>query len=59
MTKAYGATRAGIVGAVSYTNILFSLLLGLMLGDLFPNLLGFFGIMLVIFGGILVAKEKG
>jgi len=58
MTKAYGATRAGIVGAVSYTNILFSLLLGLMLGDAFPNLLGFFGIMLVIFGGILVAKEK-
>lgn len=59
MTKAYGATRAGIVGAVSYTNIIFSLLLGLMLGDAFPNLLGFFGIMLVIFGGILVAKEKG
>jgi drug/metabolite transporter (DMT)-like permease len=59
MTKAYGATRAGIIGAVSYTNILFSLLLGLMLGDAFPNLLGFFGIMLVIFGGILVAKEKG
>lgn len=58
MTKAYGATRAGIVGAVSYTNILFSLLLGLMLGDAFPNILGFFGIMLVIFGGILVAKEK-
>ena len=59
MTKAYGATRAGIIGAVSYTNILFSLLLGLMLGDSFPNLLGFFGIILVIFGGILVAKEKG
>jgi drug/metabolite transporter (DMT)-like permease len=59
MTKAYGATKAGIAGAVSYTNILFSLLLGVMLGDNLPNLLGFFGIMLVIFGGILVAKEKG
>ncbi len=58
MTKAYGATRAGIVGAVSYSNILFSLLIGLMLGDLFPNLLGLFGIILVALGGILVAKEK-
>jgi drug/metabolite transporter (DMT)-like permease len=58
MTRAYGATRAGIVGAVSYTNILFSLALGLMLGDALPNLLGFFGIILVVIGGILVAKEK-
>jgi len=59
MTRAYGGTRAGIVGAVSYSNVLFSMVIGLVLGDAFPNLLGLFGIMLVIFGGILVAKEKG
>ncbi|MDY0238170.1 MAG: DMT family transporter [Campylobacterales bacterium] len=58
MTKAYGATRAGIAGAVSYTNILFSLFFGIMLGDSFPNVAGLFGIMLVVMGGILVAKEK-
>lgn len=58
MTRAYGGTRAGIVAAASYSNILFSLLLGILLGDAFPNLLGMFGIILVIFGGILVAKEK-
>lgn len=58
MTKAYGATKAGIVGAVSYANILFSLVIGVMLGDALPDFWGAFGIILVIIGGILVAKEK-
>lgn len=58
MTKAYGVTKAGIVGAVSYSNILFSLILGLIMGDAFPDILGLFGIILVVLGGILVAKEK-
>jgi len=58
MTKAYGVTKAGIVGAVSYANIVFSLVLGLMLGDAFPDLIGTFGIMLVIVGGVLVASAK-
>lgn len=59
MTKAYGVTKAGIVGAVSYANILFALVIGVMLGDKLPDLMGGFGICLVILGGILVAKEKG
>lgn len=58
MTKAYGVTKAGIVGAVSYANILFSLIIGVMLGDALPDFWGAFGIILVIIGGILVAKEK-
>lgn len=58
LTKAYSATKAGIVGAVSYTNIVFALFLGVLMGDSFPDFLGLFGIMLVILGGILVAKEK-
>ncbi len=58
MTKAYGATKAGIVGSVSYANILFSLVIGVMLGDALPDFWGAFGIILVVIGGILVAKEK-
>ena len=58
MTKAYGVTKAGIVGAVSYVNILFALMIGVLLGDSFPDFMGAFGIILVIVGGILVAKEK-
>jgi len=58
MTKAYGETKAGIVGAVSYTNILFSILVGLMLGDSLPSLITSFGIVLIVFAGIMVAKAK-
>jgi len=58
MTKAYGETKAGIVGAVSYTNILFSILVGLTLGDSLPSLMSTFGIILIVLAGIMVAKAK-
>ena len=58
MTKAYGETKAGIVGAVSYTNIFFSILVGLMLGDALPSLVTAFGILLIVFAGIMVARAK-
>jgi len=58
MTKAYGETKAGIVGAVSYTNIFFSILVGLILGDALPNLSTTFGIILIIGAGIMVARAK-
>lgn len=58
MTKAYGETKAGIVGAVSYSNILFSILVGLMLGDALPSLVTSFGIILIVFAGIMVARAK-
>ncbi len=56
MTKAYGYTKAGIVGAVSYSNILFSILVGLLLGDAFPSLFTSIGIVLIVLAGILVAR---
>ncbi|WP_269089359.1 DMT family transporter [Hydrogenimonas urashimensis] len=58
MTRAYGVTKAGIVGAVSYSNILFSILFGLLVGDPFPDLLTWLGITLVIVAGIVVASNK-
>jgi len=58
MTKAYGETKAGIVGAVSYTNILFSIIVGLFLGDAFPSLITTFGIILIVFAGVMVARDK-
>lgn len=58
MTKAYAVSKTGIVGAVSYANILFSMFIGVILGDALPDFWGAFGIFLVIVGGILVAKEK-
>ncbi len=57
MTKAYGESQAGIVGAVSYTNIVFSIGLGLLLGDALPDFITLFGIILIIISGILVVKK--
>lgn len=58
MTKAYGETKAGIAGAVSYTNILFAVLVGLLLGDSLPGLATTCGILLIVAAGITVAREK-
>ncbi len=58
MTKAYMETKAGIVGAVSYTNILFAILVGVMLGDSLPNITTAFGIVLIVVAGLMVARAK-
>lgn len=58
MTKAYGETKAGLVGAIGYSVIIFSLIIGLFLGDTLPNLFGIMGIIAIIVSGILIAKEK-
>ena len=58
MTKAYELTKAGIVGTISYSNIVFALIIGIALGDPIPTPLKFFGILLVIISGLLVALAK-
>ena len=58
MTKAYGETKAGIVGAVSYTNIVFAILVGVLLGDTFPSFITLFGIFLIVISGVMVARSK-
>lgn len=58
MTKAYTLSKAGIVGAVSYMNIVFAIFVGLLIGDAFPNFYTMVGIALVITSGITVAMQK-
>ncbi len=60
MTKAYELTKAGIVGTISYTNIVFGMFIGIALGDPIPSFLTILGIILVIVSGLIVAlvKEK-
>jgi drug/metabolite transporter (DMT)-like permease len=58
MTKAYSFAKAGIIGTISYSNIVFSIILGLVLGDTFPSLLIVFGIILIVISGILVSSKK-
>ena len=59
VTKAYGiAKKAGVVAGISYFDVLFSLLIGLMLGDDLPSTMVFMGIIGVIFGGLILIKAK-
>jgi len=58
MTKAYELTKAGIVGTISYTNIVFGMLIGIALGDPVPGFWTILGIILVIVSGLIVALVK-
>jgi LPXTG-motif cell wall-anchored protein len=58
LTKAYSHSNLSIIGVISYTNIPFSIGIGYMLGDKFPNFLTWLGIGLIILGGFLVGLKK-
>ena len=58
LTKAYSATKASIIGVISYTNIPFAIGFGFLLGDKFPDFWTFCGIGLIVLGGVLVSKAK-
>lgn len=57
MTKAYSLAQGGIVGTISYSTILFSIFIGMFLGDVFPSMSLFIGIVFIVLSGILVSKK--
>jgi drug/metabolite transporter (DMT)-like permease len=58
MTRAYASsTKAGVVGATGYTTILFSILVGVIIGEGLPNLTTTFGIILIVIAGLMVTKK--
>ncbi len=57
MTKSYSLAKAGIVGTISYSNIAFSIILGLFIGDAFPSFIVLLGIILIVISGIMVSKK--
>jgi drug/metabolite transporter (DMT)-like permease len=58
VTKAYGADKAGIVSVFGYANIIFSVFIGLILGDAFPNLVSWAGIFCIILSGVIISLVK-
>ncbi len=58
MTKAYSVAKAGIIGTISYANIAFSIVIGIILGDAFPDIWIILGIILIVISGILVSLKK-
>jgi drug/metabolite transporter (DMT)-like permease len=58
VTRAYGTEKPGLVSAIGYSNIIFSLIFGLLLGDAFPDLLSLLGIVCIITSGIIISMRK-
>ena len=58
VTKAYSADKAGIVSVFGYSNIIYSVFIGMLLGDAFPDLMSWAGIFCIIIGGVIISLFK-
>lgn len=58
MTKAYSLSKAGIVGTITYTQILFGVIIGTALGDSFPDSYTLLGMGCIVVAGALVILPK-
>ena len=58
VTKAYGSDKAGIVSIFGYSNIIYSVFIGMLLGDAFPDLMSWTGISCIIVSGIIISLVK-
>ncbi len=58
MTKAYSLGKAGIVGTITYLEILYAVIIGALMGDAFPDIWSWIGMGLVVLAGLLVTVFK-
>lgn len=57
LTKAFTHGKAGLISVAGYSNIVFSVFFGWLLGDAFPAWTSLVGIFLVILGGFLISQK--
>lgn len=55
ITKAFAIGNSGQVSAMGYSQIVISIFFGILIGDPFPSLWGFVGMLLIILSGVFVA----
>jgi drug/metabolite transporter (DMT)-like permease len=58
VTRAYGSDKAGIVSVFGYSNIIYSVFIGMALGDAFPDWMSWAGIACIIVSGMIIALVK-
>lgn len=58
VTRAFGADKAGIVSVFGYANIIYSVFIGMLLGDAFPDWMSWAGIACIIGSGLIIALVK-
>ncbi|MFN4084332.1 MAG: DMT family transporter [Spirosomataceae bacterium] len=59
LTKAFAHGKAGLISVAGYSNILFSVLFGWLLGDSIPGAMTWLGITLIVWSGVSVARKEG
>jgi len=58
VTRSYGSDKAGIVSVFGYANIIYSVFIGLILGDPFPDWMSWLGIICIISSGVIISLVK-
>ncbi len=58
LTESFTYDKAGRIAAIGYSNILFSSVLGIIMGEAFPSFPMLIGMLLIIMGGVLIALSK-
>ena len=58
VTRAYGSDKAGIVSVFGYANIIYSVFIGMLLGDAFPDWMSWAGIFCIIGSGVIITLVK-
>ncbi len=58
VTRAYGSDKAGIVSVFGYSNIIYSVFIGMLLGDAFPDWMSWAGIFCIIGSGVIISLVK-
>lgn len=58
LTKAFTHKETGLIGAMGYSNVVFSIFFGVMIGDAMPDVLTFLGILFIIVSGVIVSVVK-
>ena len=58
VTRAYGADKAAIVSVFGYANIIYSVFIGMLLGDAFPDWISWAGIFCITGSGVIISVHK-
>lgn len=58
VTRSYGSDKAGIVSVFGYANIIYSVFIGMLLGDAFPDWVSWAGIFCIIGSGVIISLVK-
>jgi drug/metabolite transporter (DMT)-like permease len=58
LTQSFTFDKAGRVAAIGYSNILFSVLIGFLMGEAIPSISTLTGMLMIVAGGIMVSFAK-